>query len=49
VVGLATWSLGLDAGPVEAFPVAEDAEAAARLVLEAARSRRSDPAGAPGG
>jgi predicted Rossmann-fold nucleotide-binding protein len=48
VVGLATWSLGLDAGPVEAFPVGEDAEAAARLVLEAARSRRAGPAGAPG-
>ena len=48
VVGLATWSLGLDARPVEAFPVAEDAEAAARLVLEAARSRLAGPAGRPG-
>jgi uncharacterized protein (TIGR00725 family) len=48
VVGLATWSLGLDARPVPAFPVAEDAEAAARLVLEAARSRLADPAGRPG-
>jgi len=48
VVGLATWSLGLEARPVSAFPVAEDAEAAARLVLEAARSRLADPAGRPG-
>jgi uncharacterized protein (TIGR00725 family) len=44
VVGLATWSLGLDGDPVEAFPVAEDADTAARLVLEAARSHRADPA-----
>jgi uncharacterized protein (TIGR00725 family) len=48
VVGLATWSLRLDARPVEAFPVAEDADTAARLALEAARSRRADPARAPG-
>jgi hypothetical protein len=39
VVGLATWSLALDGRPVDAFPVARDAEAATRLVLEAARSR----------
>jgi len=39
VIGLATWSLTLDGRPVDAFPVAEDAAAAARLVLEAARSR----------
>jgi uncharacterized protein (TIGR00725 family) len=45
VVGLATWSLGLDGRPVSAFPVASDAEAAARLVLEAARSRRAGPGG----
>jgi uncharacterized protein (TIGR00725 family) len=44
VVGLATWSLRLDAHAVEAFPVAEDAEVAARLALEAARSRPADPA-----
>jgi uncharacterized protein (TIGR00725 family) len=44
VVGLATWSLRLDARAVEPFPVAEDAEAAARLALEAARSRPADPA-----
>jgi hypothetical protein len=47
VVGLATWSLGLGSRPVDAFPVADDAESAARLVLEAARSRRPG-AGAPG-
>jgi uncharacterized protein (TIGR00725 family) len=45
VVGLATWSLHVDARPVEAFPVADDADAAARLALEAARFRRPDPAG----
>ncbi len=44
VVGLATWSLQLDAGPVDAFPVAGDAETAARLAIEAARSRQADPA-----
>jgi uncharacterized protein (TIGR00725 family) len=43
LVGLATWSLQLDARPVEAFPIADDADTAARLVLEAARSRRADP------
>jgi uncharacterized protein (TIGR00725 family) len=43
VIGLATWSLQLHARPVEAFPVADDADAAARLALEAARSRRADP------
>jgi uncharacterized protein (TIGR00725 family) len=48
LVGLATWSLHLDTGPVEAFPVADDADTAARLALEAARSRRSDPATVPG-
>jgi uncharacterized protein (TIGR00725 family) len=45
VVGLATWSLLLGDRPVDPFPVAEDAEAAARLVLEAARSRTADRAG----
>jgi uncharacterized protein (TIGR00725 family) len=49
VVGLATWSLHLDARPVEAFPVAEEADTAARLALEAARSRRSNPSRPPGG
>ena len=39
VVGLATWSLALDSHPVDAFPVAEDADSAARLALEAARAR----------
>ena len=43
VVGLATWSLHLGSGAVDAFPVAADADAAARLALEAAHSRRSDP------
>jgi uncharacterized protein (TIGR00725 family) len=45
VVGLATWSLQLDGKPVEAFPVAGDADTAARLALEAARSRTPDPPG----
>jgi uncharacterized protein (TIGR00725 family) len=45
VVGLATWSLHLDARPVEAFPVADGPDTAARLAIEAARSRRGDPAG----
>jgi uncharacterized protein (TIGR00725 family) len=44
VVGLATWSLHLDAGPVDAFPVATDPDTAADLALEAARSRRSEAA-----
>jgi uncharacterized protein (TIGR00725 family) len=48
LVGLATWSLHLDTGPVEAFPVADDADTAARLALEGARSRRTDPATVPG-
>jgi uncharacterized protein (TIGR00725 family) len=48
VIGLATWSLRLGARPVDAFPVAGDAEAAARLALEAARSRRPDQTGLPG-
>jgi uncharacterized protein (TIGR00725 family) len=48
VVGLATWSLHLEYGPVDAFPVADDPETAARLALEAARSRRSSSAQAPG-
>jgi uncharacterized protein (TIGR00725 family) len=43
VIGLATWSLQLDAKPVEAFPVAGDADTAARLAVEAARSRIPDP------
>ena len=44
VVGLATWSLHLDTGPVDAFPVATDPDAAADLALEAARGRRSGAA-----
>ena len=47
VVGLATWSLQLDGGPVDAFPVSDDAETAARLAIEAARSRQADPASRP--
>jgi uncharacterized protein (TIGR00725 family) len=43
VVGLATWSLHLDAVPVDAFPVAGDAETAARLAIDAARSLQTDP------
>jgi uncharacterized protein (TIGR00725 family) len=39
VVGLATWSLALGGRPVDAFRVADDAEHAARLVLDAARAR----------
>jgi uncharacterized protein (TIGR00725 family) len=46
VVGLATWSLQLDARPVDAFPVAANPDAAADLALAAARSRR--PEAAPG-
>jgi uncharacterized protein (TIGR00725 family) len=48
VVGLATWSLHLATGPVQAFPVADDPETAARLALEAAGSRQAGPAGSPG-
>jgi uncharacterized protein (TIGR00725 family) len=36
VIGLATWSLQLDDRPVAAFPVAPDAEAAARWALDPA-------------
>ena len=44
VVGLATWSLHLDARAVDAFPVATDPDAAADMALEAARDRRTGPA-----
>ena len=44
VIGLATWSLQLDSGPVDAFPVADDAETAAHLAIDAARSFQTDPA-----
>jgi uncharacterized protein (TIGR00725 family) len=47
VVGLATWSLALHGHPIDPFPVAGDADAAARLALEAARSRRTGPARPP--
>jgi uncharacterized protein (TIGR00725 family) len=47
VVGLATWSLQLDGRPVDAFPVAADAEDAARLVLEAARAHAAGGHGRP--
>ena len=43
VIGLATWSLHLDSGPVDAFPVADDAETAAHLAIDAARSFQTDP------
>jgi uncharacterized protein (TIGR00725 family) len=43
VIGLATWSLRLDSGPVDAFPVAGDAETAAHLAIDAARSFQTDP------
>jgi hypothetical protein len=42
VIGLATWSLQLDGRPVPAFPVAPDADTAARMALAAAR--QADPA-----
>ena len=44
VVGLATWSLHLDAKAVDAFPVATDPDTAADMALTAARDRRTDPA-----
>ena len=47
VIGLATWSLQLDSRQVDAFPVADTPDAAVRLALDAARSRRSSPS--PGG
>jgi uncharacterized protein (TIGR00725 family) len=48
VVGLATWSLALAGRPVDAFPVAADAEEAAELVLAAAREvARTRAAGPP--
>jgi uncharacterized protein (TIGR00725 family) len=47
VIGLSTWSLQLDAHPVEAFPTAGDAATAAHLALEAARSRQADPSRTP--
>jgi uncharacterized protein (TIGR00725 family) len=47
VIGLATWSLQLDSREVDAFPVADTPDAAVRLALDAARSRRSRPS--PGG
>src|ERR671914_389350 len=43
VIGLATWSLQLEGQQVDAFPVADDPDTAARLALEAARSRRPNP------
>jgi len=39
VVGLRTWSLGLAGRPVDAFPVADEPEAAARLALASAEAR----------
>jgi uncharacterized protein (TIGR00725 family) len=48
VIGLATWSLRLGSRPVQAFPVAGDADTAARLALEAARSRRPGRPATPG-
>jgi uncharacterized protein (TIGR00725 family) len=43
VIGLATWSLHLDSSPVDAFPVADDAETAAHLAIDTARSVQTDP------
>jgi uncharacterized protein (TIGR00725 family) len=39
VVGLRTWTLGLEGRPVDAFPVATDPDEAARLALAAASAR----------
>jgi uncharacterized protein (TIGR00725 family) len=47
VVGLSTWSLTLAGDPVDPFRVAPDVESAARLALDAARSRPVDPNRAP--
>jgi uncharacterized protein (TIGR00725 family) len=47
VVGLATWSLHLDARAVDAFPVATGPEAAADMALEVARNRRAVEARPP--
>jgi uncharacterized protein (TIGR00725 family) len=44
VIGLATWSLHLDAQAVHAFPIAVDPDAAADMALEAARDRRTGEA-----
>jgi len=44
VVGLATWSLHLDAKAVDAFPVAADPDAAADMALAAAWDRRAGAA-----
>ncbi len=43
VVGLATWSLHLDSRQVDAFPVADTPDTAARLALEAAKSHEPRP------
>ena len=45
MVGLATWSLHLDAKAVDAFPVAADPDAAAAMALKAARDRRTGKGG----
>ena len=47
VIGLATWSLRLDSRAVDAFPVADDPDAAADMALEAARKRCTGEAGPP--
>jgi uncharacterized protein (TIGR00725 family) len=49
LIGLATWALRLGDHPVEAFGVADDADTAARLALEAARARRAGSTRAPEG
>jgi uncharacterized protein (TIGR00725 family) len=49
VIGLATWSLRFGDRPVEAFGVADDADTAARLALEAARARRAGSTRTPEG
>jgi uncharacterized protein (TIGR00725 family) len=40
VVGLATWALALAGEPVDAFPVAQSPEEAARLAVQAASRSR---------
>jgi uncharacterized protein (TIGR00725 family) len=49
VIGLATWSLALGGRPVDAFPVVDGAEAAARLAIGAARTRLASRPGGPAG
>jgi uncharacterized protein (TIGR00725 family) len=43
VIGLSTWGLTFSGEPVEAFPVAQSPEEAARLVLDAAKESKRRP------